>query len=158
MPKKRNGFTLIELLIVISIITILATFGINTFAGAQKRSRDGERKSDLKNIQTALRLYYNENGSYPTSTGAGNARINGCGTAPNCNANCAWNSAWTCGASTYMGNLPGDPQGVNEYRYQQIDSDNYTLQACLENTSDPQAIDESDGSWCDSGKMFELRP
>lgn len=156
MSKSARGFTLIELLIAISIIAVLATIGITSFGGAQARARDGQRKSDLKNIQTALRLYYNDHGAYPANT-ATNA-ITACGNAPACNTACSWDAAWVCGTTTYMTKLPGDPSTSTDYLYTKVDDDNYILQTCLENKSDPQAINEANASWCDSGKMFELRP
>lgn len=67
-PKK--GFTLIELLVVISIIVILITMGITSFATAQKKGRDTKRKNDLKDVQTALEQFYSVcNYTYPVPTG-----------------------------------------------------------------------------------------
>lgn len=153
---KVRGFTLIELLIAISVISILATIGVTSFSGAQARARDSERKSDLKNIQTALRLYYNDQGTYPAHSVSNG--VDACGSAPACNTTCAWDSAWTCSTSTYMQKLPGDPSSDTEYLYTKIDDDNFILQACLESASDPQGIVEANASWCESGKMFEIRP
>lgn len=66
--KGRNsGFTLIELLIVIAILAGLGSILIINFPGAQKRARDTQRKSDIKQYQTALEIYANKNnGSYPS--------------------------------------------------------------------------------------------
>lgn len=61
-----KGFTLIELLITISIITVLASFGIFTFGGAQKKGRDAQRKNDIKQYQIAtLALASKNKGFYP---------------------------------------------------------------------------------------------
>ena len=60
----NKGFTLMELLITIAIISVVMGFSIVTFAGSQKRARDGIRKADLRTLQTALRLYYNDYGAY----------------------------------------------------------------------------------------------
>jgi len=61
------GFTLIELLVVISIIGILAALSLVSFTGSQKQARDTQRKSDLKQYQTALEGYANKsNGFYPS--------------------------------------------------------------------------------------------
>lgn len=62
-----NGFTLIEILIVISIIGILAAFALTSYQGAQKQSRDTQRKSDLSQYRIALEAYYNAHGNYPTT-------------------------------------------------------------------------------------------
>jgi len=61
----KKGFTLIELLVVISIIGILISLGAVSFTTAQKKSRDTRRKSDMKQIQTALEQCYSLQASYP---------------------------------------------------------------------------------------------
>lgn len=67
-PTTYNkGFTLIELLVVISIIGVLAALSLISFTGSQKQARDTQRKSDLKQYQTALEGYANKsNGFYPS--------------------------------------------------------------------------------------------
>lgn len=69
MNKKKTfycGFTLIELLVVISLIGILAALALVSFTGAQKQAKDTQRKSDLKQYQTALENFANKNsGFYP---------------------------------------------------------------------------------------------
>jgi prepilin-type N-terminal cleavage/methylation domain-containing protein len=62
----KKGFTLIELLVVIAIIGILAAASIFGIQGVFENSRDTQRKSDLKQYQTALENYANKNnGLYP---------------------------------------------------------------------------------------------
>jgi prepilin-type N-terminal cleavage/methylation domain-containing protein len=65
---KKKGFTLIELLVVVAIIGLLATLSIVALNTARAKARDAKRVGDIKQIQTALELYYNENGVYPGST------------------------------------------------------------------------------------------
>jgi len=55
---KKKGFTLIELIVVIAIIAILSAVVLISYAGAQKRSHDATRKSDLNAIATAVMSYY----------------------------------------------------------------------------------------------------
>ncbi|MDQ1299878.1 MAG: ral secretion pathway protein [Patescibacteria group bacterium] len=69
--KQTRGFTLIELLVVIAIIGILSSVVLASLNSARTKARDTVRKSDLKQLQTALELYYNSSGSYP-STGSPN--------------------------------------------------------------------------------------
>ncbi|EKD56864.1 MAG: Type II secretory pathway pseudopilin PulG-like protein [uncultured bacterium] len=66
--NKTTGFTLVELLVVISIIGLLATLAIVSLNAARTRSRDTKRASDLRTIQTALELYFDENDDYPASS------------------------------------------------------------------------------------------
>ncbi|MEI6529753.1 MAG: prepilin-type N-terminal cleavage/methylation domain-containing protein [Candidatus Falkowbacteria bacterium] len=71
MKKNQQGFTLIELLVVIAIIGLLSTLSIVALNQARARSRDARRIADVKQIQTALEMYYNDLGQYPTSLTAG---------------------------------------------------------------------------------------
>jgi prepilin-type N-terminal cleavage/methylation domain-containing protein len=66
--KFKKGFTLIELLVVIAIIGLLATLSVVALNNARERSRDARRVSDIRQIQTALELYFNANDAYPTAT------------------------------------------------------------------------------------------
>lgn len=67
------AFTLIELLVVISIIGILAALLMANFAGIRDRADDARLKSDLKQLQTALRLQYNDTQAYPDTPADGGA-------------------------------------------------------------------------------------
>ncbi|QQG52163.1 MAG: prepilin-type N-terminal cleavage/methylation domain-containing protein [Candidatus Falkowbacteria bacterium] len=71
MQQNKKGFTLIELLVVIAIIGLLSTMSVLALNQARARARDAKRISDVKQIQTALELYYNEEGSYPASVTTG---------------------------------------------------------------------------------------
>lgn len=64
---KKKGFTLIELLVVVAIIGLLATLSIVALNTARAKARDARRVADVKQIQTALELYYNDQGNYPTN-------------------------------------------------------------------------------------------
>ena len=135
--KVIKGFTLIELLVVISIIGLLSTLLLANFNSTRARARDAERKMDLKNIQTALRLYYNDFNKYPENDDDG--RIKGCETGGT--STCEWSTrdektSFSTDKDTYMSTLPGDPSSDRVYIYTQIDDDTYTLEACLENKSD----------------------
>lgn len=65
--KNKKGFTLIELLIVVAIIGILATLVIVAIQNSRTNARDSKRLADIKQMQTALELYFNDNKSYPTA-------------------------------------------------------------------------------------------
>ncbi|MDI3496500.1 MAG: ral secretion pathway protein [Patescibacteria group bacterium] len=71
MKQEKKAFTLIELLVVIAIIGLLSTLSVLALNQARARARDTKRISDVRQIQTALELYYNEVGDYPTSVAPG---------------------------------------------------------------------------------------
>ena len=148
---REVGFTLIELLVVISVIGILATLISANLNAARTRARDSERKSDLRNIQVALRLYFNDRGGYPTGDASGN--ILGCGTAGT--STCVWGEPWSVGSTIYMQTLPADPVTDQNYTYELgTDLDSYTLTACLENGSDTGGVANAD---CSSGLAFQIK-
>jgi prepilin-type N-terminal cleavage/methylation domain-containing protein len=53
----QSGFTLIELLVVIAIISILAALILAALHSTQQSARDTKRKSDLRQVGTALANY-----------------------------------------------------------------------------------------------------
>ena len=134
----RNGFTLIELLVVIAIVGILAGFLMANFIGVRQRGRDGVRKSDLRQIQSALELFRSDKGCYP---GPGCAALN---PLPACG------SAMASGGITYMQEIPCDPLGTAPFVYSYTSAGGgatYSLFSCLENTNDPQK-DSSNNAAC----------
>lgn len=73
LKLKNKGFTLIELLVVMAIIAVLA--GVSAFGlqNAFESSRDGQRRSDLKQYQSVLENFAHKNGTfYPASTSPAN--------------------------------------------------------------------------------------
>ena len=97
--KKTDGFTLIELLVVIAIIGMLSSIVLASLNTARSKARDARRIADLKQIATALALYYDSNNSYPDPTGA-------------CGSSGIW-SSWGCWATfiptTFIPTVPKDP-------------------------------------------------
>lgn len=76
----KKGFTLIELLVVISIIGILASLTLVSYSGAQKQTRDTQRRSDLAQYRNGLENYAaNNNGLYPRYTTRQSVTTNPCG-------------------------------------------------------------------------------
>lgn len=163
MVKHRDifskGFTLIELLVVISIIGVLATLLVANYSATRQRARDAQRKSDLRNVQTALRTYYNDRGKYPTSS---SGKIQGCGTSGT--SICEWGQKFSAGASgnevVYMNILPNDPQKNRSYNYSSTAGDDYTLSACLENKADDKCKAGATCSWLSGvdGCVYEVKP
>ena len=70
MKNTKKGFTLIELLVVIAIIGILSSVVLASLNTARQKSRDAKRVADIKQIQVALELYFDDNRNYPTGTAA----------------------------------------------------------------------------------------
>ncbi len=60
IKTKNKGFTLVELLVVIAVIGILATLAVIALQQARSRTRDSKRVADIKQIQTTLELFFNE--------------------------------------------------------------------------------------------------
>lgn len=152
LKREAIGFTLIELLVVVSLIGVLATLVLANLNAARQRGRDSQRKADSRNIQTALRLYYNDFTQYPTNNTDG--EILGCGATGT--SVCTWGGSWSTSDNVYMSILPADPISTQSYVYTRIDADNYTLQACLENKSDEKG--QTAGAWCPSAWMYQVQP
>jgi prepilin-type N-terminal cleavage/methylation domain-containing protein len=70
--NHRNGFTLIELLVVIAIIGLLSTLSILALNSARSRARDAKRVHDMRQLATALEVYFDKYGNYPPQDGVSN--------------------------------------------------------------------------------------
>ena len=133
MKNNKPGFTLIELLVVIAIIGLLSTLSIIALNSARARSRDARRISDVKQIQTALEMYYNLADEYPDAGTAENQLSTS--TQPSiAYASTTFLTLWPQAPTP-----PDNPAGVitcndanNPYVYA-VDGNNlsYTLQYCL---------------------------
>jgi len=69
MPKRgsKRGFTLIELLVVVAIISLLSSIVFASLNSARAKSRDAKRRTELKQIYTAMEFYYDKFGTYVVS-------------------------------------------------------------------------------------------
>jgi type II secretion system protein G len=105
MKTKQKAFTLIELLVVIAIIGLLAGIVLVALNSARARSRDATRIADIRELQSALELYYSDNGSYPTAAACANGAESTTGG--------TFSACWTTILSTqYVGKMPSDPLNV----------------------------------------------
>ncbi len=77
MFKNKKGFTLIELLVVIAIIGLLSTLAVVALTSARTKARDSKRVADMKQVQTAMELYYSANSAYPAC--AAGTLVSACG-------------------------------------------------------------------------------
>lgn len=85
---------------------------------------DARRIADIKQIQTALELYYNDYNRYPNSSG--NAIKLG-----DSNNTCLSGDlgfGFSCSGMTYMGNVPNDPEFPKYYYNYLSDGNNYLLE------------------------------
>ncbi len=62
-----SGFTIVELLVVIVVIGIIAAITLVSYTGISQKATIATLQSDLSNGANKLKMYYIENGSYPTS-------------------------------------------------------------------------------------------
>lgn len=124
---KRNGFTLIELLVVIGIIGVLTGLATFNFQQARQRTRDVQRKNDLKQLQQALELYKNDQNPqhYPQVETYLELRSE---------------------ISNYVKKWPNDPKEVSQpgtwtnYTYESPEGLRFVLNACLENGGDADGV------------------
>lgn len=116
-----KGFTLIELLVVIAIIGILSSVVLASLNDARQKSRDAKRVADIKQVQLALQLRFDNESNFPTqSLGPIPSNL----------------------APTYIATIPVDPLNATRdeairYRYVGVGGTDFVLRATLENASHP---------------------
>lgn len=79
-PMQR-GFTLVELLIVVIILAILAAIVVPQFSSATADAKLAALDSSLTNVRSAIDLYYQQHGKYPSAVAATGATCPSSGTA-----------------------------------------------------------------------------
>lgn len=133
----NRAFTLVELLVVMAILGILVTLVAGGYRSAQFRGRDAQRKSDLKQVASALELYYSDYGRYPDP-----------GTLP------AEGEEFTDGKTVYFKQMPADPVSSQSYYYRVFptpSNQKFQLFARLENTQDQDIITTPTPYSCGTG-------
>lgn len=137
------AFTLVELLIVLAILSVLVSIALVSFRSSQARGRDAQRKSDLKQMSSALELFYSDYGKYPS---ASQGLIQGCtyNYSTGVGSSCNWgNGEFGDGRTLYFKTIPKDPSGTHSYYYRIVDSptnQKFQLFAALENSQDPECL------------------
>ena len=106
---NQRGFTLIELMVVIVILGILAGLIIPRIMGRPEEARRMKARVQIESIETALKLYKLDNGSYPTTEQGLQALVEAptVGQLP---------KAWRDGGYLEKGKVPKDPWD-NEFIY-----------------------------------------
>lgn len=114
--KNKKSFTLLEILVVVTIIALMGTVGVNSYSTTSKNARDAKRKADLENVKVAIVTYYQVEKAYPSANAAG------------------WINPLVVGTRKYLENVPSDP--ISGYRYKYITNTTpFRLCARLENSS-----------------------
>ena len=72
----HSGFTLVELLIVVIILAILAAVVVPQFAASTDDAKNAALDTTLANMRSALDLYYQQHGEYPSRNGDGTNAAN----------------------------------------------------------------------------------
>ncbi|OPX34948.1 MAG: type II secretion system protein GspG [Desulfobacteraceae bacterium 4484_190.2] len=108
-PMNQRGFTLIELMVVIVILGILAGLIIPRIMGRPEEARRMKARVQIESIETALKLYKLDNGSYPSTEQGLEALVEApsVGQLPR---------AWRDGGYLEKGRVPKDPWD-NEFIY-----------------------------------------
>ncbi len=136
---NKKGFTLIELLVVVAIIAVLAAISVVALNNARARARDSKRLADIKQIQTALELYFLDNDEYPGDSGlftpsTGYVIIEG-----RCMDSDNGLEDADCTDTVYMARVPTAPEphdgsctaSTNDYYYSRPTKKKYCLRYCL---------------------------
>ena len=132
IKSNKKGFTLIELLVVIAIIGLLSTLAVVALNSARQKSRDSKRVADVKQIQTALELYFADSNGYPPA--AADVALGSDATSL-----CSNGFDTTCAGTTYMGLVPAAPSPAdgtctdttNTYEYFSDSGSSYSIALCL---------------------------
>lgn len=106
---RAGGFTLIELMVVIVILGILAGLIIPRIMGRPDEARRAKARLQMESMETALKLYKLDNGSYPRTEQGLKALVELPTTAP-------LPRSWRQGGYLEKGQVPKDPWG-NDYVY-----------------------------------------
>ncbi|MFH0851996.1 MAG: type II secretion system protein [bacterium] len=108
---KNNGFTLMELLVVVAIIGILASIVLVSLNSARAKARDAKRLQDIRQIQSALDLYYDKYGAYPVSGNCAATLPNSgwCNSVESLSSN-SWIRNGSSNLSEFIGKDPIDPK------------------------------------------------
>ena len=129
----NKGFTLVELLIVIAIIGVLSSVVLSSLNISRNKANDAKRIASIKQLQTALETYYNDNGQYPSS------------------ADVAFPGVLTTLTPAYISQIPVDPNPATPFRYYTASQNPATFYAILVNNQNKPSCYVCGGSICYDG-------
>ncbi|MBI2644960.1 prepilin-type N-terminal cleavage/methylation domain-containing protein [Candidatus Uhrbacteria bacterium] len=140
---RHKGFTLVELLVAIGIIGILSSIAVVSVSNVRAKARDAKRIADVKQIQTALESYFNDQNAYPATkrdTLGGTTAAVLCGHKGGAAAavydfQAAPAAGAACDAVTYLNPVPANPKpNGKDYAYEAVGGE-YILKFKLESGS-----------------------
>ena len=112
--SSRRGFTLLEILIVIAVFGLLATMAAISLSSARARMRDAQRISDVNVLRSALRQYWLDKASYPTSK---SVQLHAPGTNTDALTSNGFVAAKDAQPPVYLDSVPTGPNVNEYYRY-----------------------------------------
>ena len=121
---KKRGFTLIEILVVVAVISVLSAIvlvAINPIK-TLSRTRDNNRKLNLRSIQGVLEMYYGQNRFYPTYA------------ASYTSGSLTFGAQLDYGGVVYQKVIPQDPTPGWGYCYNRPTASTYVMCAAVEDT------------------------
>ena len=137
--QRAGGFTLIEVMVVVVILAILATVVVPRIMDRPDDARITKAKQDIRQLESALKLYRLDNRHYPSTDQGLDALVEKPNTSPE-------PDNWAKGG--YVEGLPEDPWGT-PYQYlspgQHGDFDLYSLGA--DGELGGQGVDADIGNW-----------
>ncbi|MGB5421118.1 MAG: type II secretion system major pseudopilin GspG [Desulfobacterales bacterium] len=107
--RGNRGFSLIELMVVVIILGILAMYIGPKLMGRTEQAKEVQTRVQIEGLETALKLYKLDNGTYPTTEQGLQALVERPET-QNVQQN------WRKGGYLEKGKVPKDPWG-NEFIY-----------------------------------------
>lgn len=127
--RRTKGFSLIELLIVIAVVGIISVVAVLSLNSAYKQARDAKRMSDVRQIQSVLNLFLNDNSVYPIMP---EGVILGTTSTQVFSSQAGFSSASDAQGITYMTRVPADPKQNMHYVYVSQDGESYGIRFNLE--------------------------
>lgn len=149
--SNKKAFSLIELMVVIAIIWILATAGVNMYSTYQAKARDSVRTTNMQSITTWLQSYFTSESSFPKGSSSSDNPVEQ-------DSNCLSNDKWKVHdkLNDYFSwkNVPIDPltrktwdcQTARSYLYKTLDKDtsstasSYILATNVENKTNANIL------------------
>lgn len=109
LKNDNRGFSLIELMVVVIILGVLAMYIGPKLMGRTEQAKETQARVQMESLETALKLYKLDNGSYPSTEQGLQALVEQPESAP-------MPKKWRRGGYLEKGKVPKDPWG-NEFIY-----------------------------------------